>query len=294
MPGAVVRDHRLGAGDRPAGPVVPGRLPRQRGARHVARPCAGGPTPRGAPAAAPRRRRRPASPGRHRWPRGRPPARPAGPRAAPEADRRDVAPLPVDGRDDRTPGRARPGRRGRGRACPRDVAGLDRGRVRGARTGRPATGPGRPPGGHRAVAPRPAGGPGLPDADAARAGRPAQGPGHRHRAGRPRALADRTPAGRCLHRSRAAGPGPQPPRHDVGRGDPRARPGVARRDGGRRGRWPAPPAAVAAPPRPGRDRILRADGWEVVRFPVEEVDDDPTDVAARVATILARRRPATG
>jgi very-short-patch-repair endonuclease len=38
-----------------------------------------------------------------------------------------------------------------------------------------------------------------------------------------------------------------------------------------------------------RDRDLRADGWEVARFPVEEVDEDPADVAQRIATILDRR-----
>lgn len=41
-----------------------------------------------------------------------------------------------------------------------------------------------------------------------------------------------------------------------------------------------------------RDRDLRADGWEVARFPVEEVDDDVEDVARRIAAILARRSTA--
>lgn len=41
-----------------------------------------------------------------------------------------------------------------------------------------------------------------------------------------------------------------------------------------------------------RDRHLRADGWEVIRFPVEELDDD--DVARRIGAALHRhtRRPA--
>ncbi len=46
-----------------------------------------------------------------------------------------------------------------------------------------------------------------------------------------------------------------------------------------------------------RDRHLRADGFEIARFPVEEVDDDPAEVAERVAAILARRacaRPERG
>ena len=43
-----------------------------------------------------------------------------------------------------------------------------------------------------------------------------------------------------------------------------------------------------------RDRHLRADGWEVVRFPVEELDDDVEDVARRIGAALRRRtgRPA--
>lgn len=41
-----------------------------------------------------------------------------------------------------------------------------------------------------------------------------------------------------------------------------------------------------------RDRHLRDDGFEVARFPVEEVDDDPVEVAERIAAILARREPA--
>lgn len=39
-----------------------------------------------------------------------------------------------------------------------------------------------------------------------------------------------------------------------------------------------------------RDRALRQDGWSVHRFPVEEVDEDPEDVARRVATVLQERR----
>ncbi len=41
-----------------------------------------------------------------------------------------------------------------------------------------------------------------------------------------------------------------------------------------------------------RDRHLRGDGFEVARFPVEEVDDDPAEVAERIAAILARRERA--
>lgn len=41
-----------------------------------------------------------------------------------------------------------------------------------------------------------------------------------------------------------------------------------------------------------RDRHLRDDGFEVARFPVEEVDDDPPEVAGRIAAILARRQRA--
>lgn len=37
-----------------------------------------------------------------------------------------------------------------------------------------------------------------------------------------------------------------------------------------------------------RDRALRADGWEVARFPVEEVDEDPEGAARRIGAILAR------
>ena len=40
-----------------------------------------------------------------------------------------------------------------------------------------------------------------------------------------------------------------------------------------------------------RDRHLRADGWEVVRFPVEELDDDVEDVAQRIGAALRRRTP---
>lgn len=43
-----------------------------------------------------------------------------------------------------------------------------------------------------------------------------------------------------------------------------------------------------------RDRELRADGVDVHRFPVEEVDEDPTDVARRVAAVLEERRRARG
>lgn len=39
-----------------------------------------------------------------------------------------------------------------------------------------------------------------------------------------------------------------------------------------------------------RDRALRADGWEVTRFPVEEVDEDPLDVARRIEKVLEQRR----
>lgn len=38
-----------------------------------------------------------------------------------------------------------------------------------------------------------------------------------------------------------------------------------------------------------RDRELRTDGWEVVRFPVEEIDEDPVDVARRIGAVLTRR-----
>lgn len=41
-----------------------------------------------------------------------------------------------------------------------------------------------------------------------------------------------------------------------------------------------------------RDRHLRADGFEVARFPVEEVDDDPAEVAERIAALLAGRERA--
>lgn len=41
-----------------------------------------------------------------------------------------------------------------------------------------------------------------------------------------------------------------------------------------------------------RDGELRADGWEVTRFPVEEVDEDPAGVARRIGATLGRR--ATG
>lgn len=39
-----------------------------------------------------------------------------------------------------------------------------------------------------------------------------------------------------------------------------------------------------------RDRELRGDAWEVTRFPVEEIDEDPLGVARRVGRILERRR----
>lgn len=39
-----------------------------------------------------------------------------------------------------------------------------------------------------------------------------------------------------------------------------------------------------------RDRELRADDWDVTRFPVEEIDEDPLDVARRIGRILRRRR----
>lgn len=43
-----------------------------------------------------------------------------------------------------------------------------------------------------------------------------------------------------------------------------------------------------------RDRDLRGDDWEVLRFPVEEVDEDPADVVGRIAAVLARRTPDAG
>lgn len=43
-----------------------------------------------------------------------------------------------------------------------------------------------------------------------------------------------------------------------------------------------------------RDRGLRRDGWEVARFPVEEIDEDPRDVAERVRSLIDRRRTALG